>query len=261
VAVTIRAVERPNGSGGSKEPTLPEAIAFDCYRTLFDNSHEDWKLTFGEIIEAQGLPLDSEEFWTRWRKYEVNFRKIRTDLGRPYNSPPFKSYRQAWTECFQNVFDDLGLGPESGADAVAAGHRAAMHMTDRPIYPETIEALKLLRGRVKLGVFSNADDDGLCPLLANAGLEFDFVASSESAQVYKPALAAFEHLFEGLGVDPAKTWYVGDQLFDDVLGGYRAGATTVWINRNGDEIDREPEPDIEITDLRELSTVLEHIGG
>jgi FMN phosphatase YigB (HAD superfamily) len=87
------------------------------------------------------------------------------------------------------------------------------------------------------------------------------VASSESAQVYKPALAAFEYLFEGLGVDPAKTWYVGDQLFDDVLGGYRAGATTVWINRNGDEIDREPEPDIEITDLRELSTVLEHIGG
>ena len=87
MAVTIRAVERPNGSGGSKEPTLPEAIAFDCYRTLFDNSHGDWKLTFGEIIEAQGLPLDSEEFWTRWRKYEVNFRKIRTDLGRPYNSP------------------------------------------------------------------------------------------------------------------------------------------------------------------------------
>jgi FMN phosphatase YigB (HAD superfamily) len=35
----------------------------------------------------------------------------------------------------------------------------------------------------------------------------------------------------------------------------------VWVNRNGDEIDREPEPDIEITDLRELSTVLEHIGG
>mgnify|MGYP001170450673 FL=1 len=241
----------------SGQPNLPEAIAFDCYRTLFDNSHDDWKLSFAEIIETQNLPLEAEEFWTRWRKYEVNFRKIRTDLGRPYNSPPFKSYRQAWTECFQKVFHDLGIE----ADADAAAERAAVHMTDRPIYPETIEALDLLQGRVKLGVFSNADEDGLRPLLASAGLKFDYVASSESAQVYKPALAAFQHLYQGLKTEPNKVWYVGDQLYDDVLGGYRSGSTTVWINRDGEEVIREPKPDIEITDLRELSGILQHIGG
>lgn len=134
-------------------------------------------------------------------------------------------------------------------------------MTDRQIFPETVEALNLLKGRVKLGVFSNADDEGLHPLLSNAGLEFDFIGSSQSAQVYKPALAAFEHLYAGLETEPSKIWYVGDKLFDDVLGGYRSGATTVWINRNEEEVDREPEPDIEITDLRELSGILEHIGG
>ncbi len=239
------------------QPSLPEAIAFDCYDTLFLNSHDGWKDTFSEIIEDQNLPMDKEEFWTRWRKYEVNFRKIRTDLGRPYNSPPFKSYRQAWTECFQQVFDDMNL---SDANAEKAGDRAALHMTDRPIFPETLEALNLLKGRVKLGVFSNADDEGLRPLLSNAGLEFDFIASSQSAQVYKPALAAFEHLYAGLETEPSKVWYVGDKLFDDVLGGYRSGATTVWINRNNEEVDREPEPDIEINDLRELSGILEHIG-
>jgi 2-haloalkanoic acid dehalogenase type II len=236
---------------------LPEAIAFDCYDTLFANTHDAWKVTFAEIIEAQELPFDAEDFWTRWRKYEVNFRKIRTDLGRPFDSPPFKSYRTAWTECFQQVFDDLDLD----ADANAAGDRAALHMTDRPAFPETAEALNLLRDRVKLGVFSNADDEGLLPLLASEGLEFDFVASSQSAQVYKPALAAFEHLYAGLETDRSKIWYVGDKLFDDVLGGFRSGATTVWINRNDEPIDREPEPDIEITDLRELSGILEHIGG
>ena len=72
----------------SGTPKLPQAIAFDCYRTLFDNSHDDWKTTFNEIIKTQKLPLTAEEFWTRWRKYEVNFRNIRTDLGRPFNSPP-----------------------------------------------------------------------------------------------------------------------------------------------------------------------------
>ncbi|HJP28714.1 MAG TPA: HAD family hydrolase, partial [Dehalococcoidia bacterium] len=232
MAVTLR----------SGQPVLPEAIAFDCYDTLFLNSHDDWKLSFAEIIAAQDIPLETEEFWTYWRKYEVNFRKVRTDLGRPYNSPPFKSYRQAWTECFQQVFDDINFD----GDANLAGDRASLHMTDRPVFPETVEALNLLKGRVKLGVFSNADDDGLLPLLASEGLEFDFVASSQSAQVYKPALAAFEHLYTGLETDPSKIWYVGDKLFDDVLGGYRSGATTVWINRNNEEVDREPEPDIEI---------------
>jgi 2-haloacid dehalogenase len=237
---------------------LPEAIAFDCYDTLFLNNHDGWKVTFGEIIVDQNIPLSPDEFWTHWRKYEVNFRKIRTDLGRPYDSPPFKSYRQAWTECFQQVFDDLKLNK---ADANAAGNRAALHMTDRPVFPETVEAINLLKSRVKLGVFSNADNEGLLPLLASEGLEFDFVASSQSAQVYKPALAAFEYLYDGLKTDPSKIWYVGDKLFDDVLGGYRSGATTVWINRNAEEVDREPEPDIEISDLRELSSILEHIGG
>ena len=153
---------------------LPEAIAFDCYDTLFLNNHDGWKVAFAEIIEDQNIPLTPDEFWTHWRKYEVNFRKIRTDLGRPYNSPPFKSYRQAWTECFQPVFDDLKL---EYADANSAGDRAALHMTDRPVFPETVEALNLLKGRVKLGVFSNADNEGLLPLLASEALEFDFVAS------------------------------------------------------------------------------------
>ncbi|MBT4125910.1 MAG: HAD family hydrolase [Chloroflexi bacterium] len=247
MAVTLR----------SGQPSLPEAIAFDCYDTLFLNNHDGWRSSFQDIIDAQNVPLDRAEFWTRWRKYEVNFRKIRTDLGRPYNSPPFKSYRQAWTECFQQVFDDI----EFDGDANLAGDRAALHMTDRPIFPETVEALNMLKGRVKLGVFSNADDEGVRPLLTNAGLEFDFVGSSQSAQVYKPALAAFEYLYKGLDTEPSKIWYVGDKLFDDVLGGYRSGATTVWINRNEEPVDREPEPDIEITDLRELSGILEHIGG
>ena len=247
MAVTLR----------SGQPSLPEAIAFDCYDTLFLNNHDGWRSSFQDIIDAQNVPLDRAEFWTRWRKYEVNFRKIRTDLGRPYNSPPFKSYRQAWTECFQQVFDDI----EFDGDANLAGDRAALHMTDRPIFPETVEALNMLKGRVKLGVFSNADDEGVRPLLTNAGLEFDFVGSSQSAQVYKPALAAFEYLYKGLDTEPSQIWYVGDKLFDDVLGGYRSGATTVWINRNEEPVDREPEPDIEITDLRELSGILEHIGG
>ena len=40
------------------------------------------------------------------------------------------------------------------------------------------------QGRARLGIFSNADDAFLRPLLATARLKFEFVASSESARVY-----------------------------------------------------------------------------
>ena len=230
--------------------TRPDAIAFDCYRTLFTNSHDDWRATFGQIIEEQGLPIDAGSLWTKWRKYEVGFRASRTVLDDPAGSPPFKSYEEAWTGCFEQVFSD----EEMDADAPAAGRRCVEHLGSRPIFEDTLSALQSLAGVAKLGVFSNADDASLRPLLATTGITFDAVASSESARVYKPAAAAFEHILDLLGTAPEATWYVGDHLFDDVLGAGRAGMTTVWINRTGAVAgEGDATPDVEITDLRDLA--------
>ncbi len=232
----------------------PELIAFDCYRTLFSNDPSDWEITFGEIARDQGLPFSGPELWKLWRKYETQFRANRTNLDDPASSPPFKSYELAWTGCFEKVFADAGVT----GDAALAGRRSVEHMACRPAFPETIEALRGLEGRVKLAVFSNADEAFLRPLVEATGVTWDLVASSESSKVYKPAEAAFRHILDMLSVDPRDAWYVGDHLFDDVLGAHRTGMTTVWINRTGNPCDSEPAPDVEITDLRELSTLLDH---
>ncbi len=231
----------------------PDAIAFDCYETLFTNERSAWRELFGEIAADYGIAMSGSELYERWKRCEVQFRERRTNLADPARTPPFTSYEQAWSECFQRVFDDIGFA----GDANQAGRRSVESLATRSPYPETSEALQRLQGRVKLGIFSNVDEDSLRPLIAGAGVDFDAVASSESARVYKPALAAFGHMLQLLGVDAARTWYVGDQLFDDVLGAHRAGMTTVWINRNGTTADAEPHPDAEITSLLELSTLLD----
>ena len=234
----------------------PRAMAFDCYRTLFTNDHADWRAMFREIVRGQGLPVDNEELWTRWRRYEVQFRQDRTVLDDPASSPAFKSYEKAWTECFERVFADLGFD----GDAAAAGAMCVRHLGTRPIFPETVEALKALKGRVKLGVFSNADDASLRPLLRTTGLTFDAIESSESTQVYKPARAAFDRILSALGVPAGEAWYVGDHLYDDVVGAHGAGITSVWINRNGENADGDVLPDIEIKSLLELPELVKELS-
>lgn len=235
----------------------PRAVAFDCYRTLVSNDHDDWRVMFGYIIKEQNLPFNQNDLWDKWRKYELQFRANRTVLENTDQSPPFKSYEQAWSECFAQVFEDENVD----GDAAAAGRRCVEHLARRPVFPDTIPALQALIGKLKVGVFSNADDNSLRPLLKSTGIRFDAIASSESTQVYKPAPEAFKAIMGELGVEPERTWYVGDHLYDDVRGGNDVGLTTVWINRTGAIVGPEDaKPTIEITDLRELPQIIASIG-
>lgn len=237
--------------------TKPKAIAFDCYRTLFQNDHDAWRVMFKEIIETQGLPFDQQTLWDKWRAYELQFRATRTVLDDPSKSPPFKTYEQAWSECFAKVFDEEGVK----GDAEAAGARCVKHLGSRPVFEDTEPGLNALKGKVKTGVFSNADENSLRPLLKTIDADFDVVASSESSGVYKPAPAAFEHILGQLGVQPSETWYVGDHLYDDVRGGNDVGLTTVWINRTGATVGPDDAtPAIEINDLRELAELIDSIS-
>ena len=134
------------------------------------------------------------------------------------------------------------------------------HMSKKPIFEETLEVLEKLSKNYKIGLFSNADHNWIIKLLKSHNMKFDLIASSELAQTYKPSLKAFEFLANGLREKENNIWYVGDHLFDDVLGGFRAGMTTVWINRNNEKITREPLPNIEITNLREILEIISHVS-
>lgn len=223
------------------------------YDTLFSNPTDAWYDAFAEIASEQNLPVDGAELWRRWKEYEVNFRRVRTNLDDPAASPPFKTYETAWAECFERVFRDLGVR----ADAPAASRRSVEHMARRAPFEDTIAALQTLRGAARLAVFSNADDAFLLPMLGRYDLEFEFVASSESARIYKPHPGAFRHILDRLNLPPSRIWYVGDNPFDDVFGAHQAGITTVWINRKEAEFKGQIEPDIQI---RSLAQIADHVA-
>ena len=226
----------------------PQAIVFDVYNTLFRNDHDKLLATFAEICSLQHLPIDAHTLWDRWKPLEMQFRKHRTNLEDPDNNPPFKSYETSWRECFQQVFNDLGKG-----DASVAAQMTVRNMGRQEPFTETLDMLRNLQPRIRTGIFSNADDAYLLPTLRRYDLQFEAVLSSEAIRVYKPHPRAFQQILGRMALAPEEAMYVGDQLYDDIMGAHKVGMTTVWINRNGDRPDPSlPTPHHTIENLTEL---------
>ena len=233
-------------------------IIFDVYETLVHNYVGLWKDAFKYICNLQDLRMDPNLLWTRWKAIEVEFRNRRVNLSDPDQSPPFKSYREIWQECFSKAFIDLGLM----GDAYSAAEILRTEMGRRNPYPDVWPSLKHLGSDYRLAALSNADDDFLEVLLSNHSFPFEVVLSSESAQVYKPHPKAFLQIVAQLGISMEEGLFVGDSLFDDIQGARMVGMRVVWINRTG-VLQEEPlpYPDYEIIDLTQLHGVLQSLQG
>jgi putative hydrolase of the HAD superfamily len=119
----------------------------------------------------------------------------------------------------------------------------------RILAAHTHPLLEALRGHgLKLGLVSNAFDPGwlLHRDLEQMGLEerLDFSVFSSEVGMRKPHPAIFERALEALEVEPERTLFVGDRLYEDVRGAAEVGMTTVqalWFR--ADEHPDGAEPD------------------
>ena len=232
-------------------------VIFDVYETLAENNAGLWIETFARICREQGLEVGPRVLYQEWKAPEMMFRKERLNLEEPEKSPPFKSYYQAWRDCFTLAFSALGLK----GDASAAATESVRDMGLREPYADAMQALPAIQARWSTGVLSNADDGYLLPLLDRIGWKFDAVLSSEMVHSYKPQAAPFRQVLHMLDVPAWEAVYVGDTQFDDVLGASGVGMRTVWVNRKGASPDPHlPELDRQVESLTELPGILEEMS-
>ena len=232
-------------------------VIFDVYETLALNNTGLWINTFREICSDQGLDVDPETLYWTWKSPEMRFRKERLNMEDPDASPPFKSYQEAWRDCFQQAFSTLGLE----GDATVAAEYTIRDLGLREPYKDAVETLPLVQAGWRTGILSNADDGYLLPLLDRLGWKFDAVLSSEGARAYKPLPGPFRQILGKLGVGPEEAVYIGDTLFDDILGAQGVGMKAAWINRHGSPPDPQlPKPDYDMRSLHELPALLQEVS-
>ncbi len=225
-----------------------DAIFFDAGNTLIFIDPE----AILPIFSEHGGTASREDFW------EVEFR-AREGLVRRVQEGAAGTEAHIWNDYFGALFKGCGVLPEhleSVGERVREVHRKSHLWTW--VDPATAPALATLRDRgYRLAVISNADGrvEGL---LEKAGLRglVEFVLDSQVEGVEKPDPEIFLRACRRMGVEPARSLYVGDLYPVDVLGARKAGLHAVLL----DPLDRLDYPVDRIPNVAALPGYLERVS-
>jgi len=125
---------------------------------------------------------------------------------------------------------------------------------------ESVEVLKKLHGKYKLGLISNlAIPECAWKLLEKFDLKkyFDVIVISGDINRRKPSPEIFKKALKSIGVKASNAIFVGDMIELDVVGPKKVGMKTVLIQRRPIEKNVNVKPDKVITCLNELLDSLE----
>ena len=234
-----------------------EAVVFDFYETLVEQSPGFRDRVFDDIARRAGVELAQGAGYQDWRELAASDSAVRLGgmrrLPLDGERPPFVTFRERWTRRATEMFAKWGTDapPELAAEIYRDAHRAAA------LYPEVMPVLEELSGRYRLAVLSDADDDFILPCIERGRLSFETVVTSEELRTYKPHVTMFREICRRLGVDPSQAAYVGDSPWLDVAGSRNAGMQSIWVNRHDtawpDDIDPPPAT---VTSLDQLPATL-----
>ena len=221
---------------------------FDLYGTLIDiwtdeSSEEFWRNV------CSLLSLDGDGWQTLKSQYSALCVAKKRDKFHEIN--------------LNEVFSEIiaSHNAKITANELATAFRS-LSMKRLRLFPAVKETLRELRtSGAGVYLLSNAQE-----CFTRAELEkmelcelFDGISLSSEEGVKKPSERIFDRAFVKFGISPNDSYYVGNDLYDDVYGASRVGMKTVYIKtEQSGEYDKAnlPSPDYIAVDHRELSEIL-----
>jgi 2-haloacid dehalogenase len=212
------------------------APTFDCYGTLID-----WEAGAIEalrpLLARHGVTLSDDEIIQAFQ-----------DIDAELCEPPYRPYRAV----LAGVVEGFGRRFGFPVGAAERGLLAASLPAWKP-FPDTVEALRALKGRYRLAIVSNIDDNLFAATARHLGVAFDHVVTSGQVRSYKPRPAIFEEAIRQLGVAPGAVAHVAEGA-SEIPTARRLGCATVWVRRRGRSARHLTEaPDLEVPDLASLA--------
>ncbi|MBP3448561.1 MAG: YjjG family noncanonical pyrimidine nucleotidase [Clostridia bacterium] len=222
-------------------------LLFDVDRTLLDfkkseqialkKSLEDFSFSYSEQIRARYEAIN-QYYWEEFEKGKIEKSK-------------FLSAR------FDDLFREFGFS----GDSVAFDR---YYRNELSKIAELIDGADKLLIRLKQKGFqiyyvTNGTREVQWPRLRKSGLESlaDGIFISEEIGFQKPEKAYFEIVFSKISdFNKEEAVIIGDSLTSDIQGGLNMGIDTVWYNPTGEENTLGIPVTYEISDLRELESLL-----
>jgi len=232
----------------------PGAVLFDFFNTIVRRVTFDPEEGFRALLRLAKKPSSISI-------HEVLVRNMTLEdrLSEVWDASDVWSTSQQFQRL---LFDGLGISFDASPDELERRWiEAAMEF-------ERTEGIQLclsgLRSRgLRLGVVANHNCTGESLRSALSRLEiadpFEFVVSSADYGIGKPHPFIFETAVAKLGVERSTTWFVGDNLVNDIAGANEAGLFSVWYNPDGNESGRI-EPNATIRSWEEFEELIETVG-
>jgi len=236
---------RSRTSRARLDPNRFDLLTFDCYGTLVD-----WEA--GIIAGVRAVCASHGRSAT-----DAAILKAFGDAEHVVQGERYRSYREVLALTLVRVGSALGFRPAAAeCDAFAAS------VGNWPPFPDTVEALRRLGARFRLGIVSNVDDDLFGETRKRLDIDFDWVVTAQQVGRYKPATAHFEEMAARSGIALERTLHVAQSLFHDVAPASALGYATVHVNRKsrGGATGATPastaRPDAEVPDMAGLAKLL-----
>jgi 2-haloacid dehalogenase len=222
-----------------------EVLSFDCYGTLID--WERGILTaLRPVFSRRRIRLGDDRVLELYATFESA-----AERG------AYVTYRQILREVMRRFGAELRFTPT----------RSELNLLVESLrgwapFPDTVEALRILKRHVKLAVISNIDDDLFAVTAGRLGVRFDWVITAEQAKSYKPSLNNFRMAIDRFGVPPRRVLHVAQSLYHDIIPAQRFGLSTVWVNRSqgregfGATPRARARADLEVPDLTRLVAMM-----
>ncbi|WP_102959247.1 haloacid dehalogenase type II [Mangrovicella endophytica] len=219
----------------------PKVITFDCYGTL---------VQWYEVLERE-IGATLARLGAREADASAILDSFSAEGRRLTAERPHRLYKEILRLGFAAAFREHGLAPA----AAEIERIASSPMTMGP-HPEVPDALRRLRQRYKLAIFTNSDDDLIAPTVARIGVPFDYVITAEQAGAYKPSRQLFEYAYRRMGVTPDETVHVAMGMYWDMKARHELGLRGIWVNRRSETGNPDWLPYAEVTDLDGAAALL-----
>ena len=232
---------------------LPKALLVDLDDTILDsdsNADEVWLEVCREFagrldgltaIDIHAAVMDSRD-WL-WGDLE-RARTGRLDLW------------QARRDILTRFLVHLQISNPSVVDGMADRYATKRDEKLKP-FPGAIDTLRRLKAAgIRMGLLTNGSSESQQGKVDKHGLAefFDHIQIEGEFGIGKPDERAFRNALHVLGVSPADTWMIGDNLDFDIHAAQQLGIYAVWVDApgNGLPAGTPVRPDRTIRSLSEL---------
>lgn len=219
---------------------IPKIITFDCYGTLVQ-WHEVFLREIETTLARHGASADAASILDSFSRQS---RRLTAEK-------PHRLFKDILRIGFTAAFGEHGV--LARADEI---ERIALSPRTMEPHSEVPAALRLLRERFKLAIFTNSDDDLIAPTVQKIGVPFDHVITAQQARAYKPSPQIFEYGYREMGVTPDETVHVAMGMYTDMKACQELGLRGIWVNRRRETGNPDWLPYTEVTDVKGAAALL-----